>query len=77
MKPQKGKWIVKLETLNFALTHPYQCTECQERFQKVYDAKEHYITTHQNSNESANSDSDEKVISKMYYVMFSENATKI
>jgi hypothetical protein len=39
-----------LKRLNVSLTHPFICTECQQRFHKVYEATHHVITTHQNSN---------------------------
>ena len=42
---------VVLERLSASLTHPYKCTECQQRFHKVYEATAHYLTSHQNSNE--------------------------
>ena len=49
-----------LKRLNASLTHPYKCIECQQRFHKVYEATEHYITTHQNSNNL--SEKEDKVI---------------
>ena len=41
---------VILEKLSASLTHPFKCTECQQRFHKVYEATAHYLTSHQNSN---------------------------
>ena len=41
---------VVLEKLSASLTHPFKCTECQQRFHKVYEATAHYLTSHQNSN---------------------------
>ena len=42
---------VILKRLSASLTHPYQCTKCQQRFHKFYDASAHYLITHQDSNE--------------------------
>ena len=41
-----------MKRLSSSLTHPYKCTKCKKRFHKIYEAKEHYITTHQNSKDS-------------------------
>ena len=42
---------VILKRLCESLTHPYQCSECPQRFHKLYDATAHYLITHQDSNE--------------------------
>ena len=42
---------VILKRLSVSLTHPYQCNECQQRFHKVYEVTDHYVTAHQKSNE--------------------------
>ena len=42
---------VILKRLSASLTHPYQCSECQQRSYKFYDATAHYLITHQDSNE--------------------------
>ena len=44
---------VILKRLSASVTHPYKCTGCQKRFHKDYEATEHYINTHQNSNSKA------------------------
>ena len=38
---------VILKRLSESVTHPFQCTRCQMRFHKVYEATEHYFNSHQ------------------------------
>ena len=38
---------VLLKRLSESITHPFQCTGCQKRFHKVYEATEHYTNSHQ------------------------------
>ena len=38
---------VLLKRLSESITHPFQCTGCQKRFHKVYEATEHYFNSHQ------------------------------
>ena len=42
---------VVLKRLSLSLTHPYHCTKCPQRFHKIYEATEHYLNSHQNSND--------------------------
>ena len=37
---------VLLKRLSESITHPFQCTGCQKRFHKVYEATEHYTNSH-------------------------------
>ena len=41
---------VVLKRLSLSLTHPYHCNKCPQRFHKIYEATEHYLSYHQNSN---------------------------
>ena len=42
---------VVLKRLSLSLTHPYHCTKCPQQFHKIYEATEHYLSYHQNSND--------------------------
>ena len=55
-----------LKRLNVSLTHPFKCTECQQRFHKVYEATDHYVTAHQSSNDL--SKKEDKVIHGLLYI---------
>ena len=46
-----GNPRIILKRLSESLTHPFQCTMCQQRFHKLPEATAHYLITHQNSNE--------------------------